>query len=96
MFEDLSVYNYEQFLSHFIRGAVENFVSNSKWYSLNRGVCEGMLIGGYTLDFALLINSHSYKFNSREKYVLFLEDHEKCNNIACVSALISHIEQSCS
>jgi len=91
-FEDLRYYTYEQFASHFLLGNAETFVSNSEWYSLYDGICEGTLIGGYTLNFALLLNSCYFKLQN--KYVLFLEDHEKFNDVATVSMFLSHIEQN--
>jgi muramoyltetrapeptide carboxypeptidase len=93
-FEDLQPYNYDQFMMHLVRGNPEHWVSNSKWHSLNDGLCEGTLIGGYTVNFALLVNSSYLKADNGKTYILFLEDHEKFSNIACVSMLLSHIEQS--
>ena len=93
VFEDLSHYDYEQFASHFLGEPPEDFIGSSEWYPLNGGICEGTLIGGYTWNFALMLNS-DYLSVCDHKYVLFLEDHESFSNIAAVSALISHIEQS--
>ncbi|MNE85188.1 LD-carboxypeptidase [compost metagenome] len=46
------------------------------------------------MNFALLANSGLYSPAEDEKVVLFLEDHEKYSNMACVSMLLSHLEQS--
>lgn len=93
-FVDLLPYNYEQFMMHFVKGNPESWQSNSNWYSIHHGICEGTLIGGYTVNFALSVNSSYLTIDSGKKYILFLEDHEKFNNISCVSMLLSHIEQS--
>ncbi len=94
IFENISDYNFEQFSSHLLRRDATDFVSNSKWYSLNPGICEGVLLGGYTLNFALSVNSRYLQIDRDRQYILFLEDHEKFNTVADVSMLLSHIEQS--
>lgn len=94
IFEDLRYYDYMQFSSHFINGCAGAFVSNSNWKTINNGVCEGILIGGYTRNFALLTGSTYFPYDNKVKYILFLEDHEKFSNINEVSSYISHIEQS--
>jgi muramoyltetrapeptide carboxypeptidase len=94
IFDDLRYYDYMQFCSHFVKGYTEEFVSNSKWQSIIDGVCEGKLIGGYTRNFALLLGSSYFSYNKNEKYILFLEDHEKFCEMNEVSSYISHIEQS--
>lgn len=93
-FVELQDYAYEQFSSHLINKNAGYFVSNSKWYSLKKGVCSGILIGGYTLNFALSVNSEYLHIDKSKKYILFLEVHEKFSCLAAVSMLISHIEQS--
>jgi len=93
-FLDLRYYDYEQFCSHFLKGNVEDFVSNSEWYSCNGGVCKGMLMGGYTENFALMVNSEYLAVSSQNKYLLFLEDIEEYSDIRRVSMFISSIEQS--
>ncbi len=94
IFEDLRYYDHMQFSSHFIDGYTGVFTSNSKWKTINKGVCEGILIGGYTRNFALLTGSAYFSYDDRQKYILFLEDHEKFCEINEVSSYIAHIEQS--
>lgn len=91
---DLLHYNYEQFASHFLQGNVTSFQPNSQWVSICPGTCEGALIGGYTLNFALLLNSRYFRFDPEEKYILFLEDHERFSDVSAVSMYLSHMEQS--
>jgi muramoyltetrapeptide carboxypeptidase len=93
-FADLRYYDYMQFSSHFLSGYTGEFVSNSKWKTIKKGVCEGILIGGYTRNFALLTGSTYFPYDNSKKYVLFLEDHEKFCKLNEVSSYISHIEQS--
>lgn len=93
-FANLQPYNYKQFTAHFIQGQPDAWVNNSQWHSLHDGKCEGVLIGGYTVNFALSVNSDYLKVDDGKKYILFLEDHEEFSSIACVSMFLSHIEQS--
>ena len=93
-FEELKDYTYEQFSSHLMCRDAVDFTSNSKWYSINKGICEGILIGGYSWNFALSVNSAYFHIDKNKKYILFLEDHEKFSCVAAVSMLLSHIEQS--
>lgn len=94
LFGDLRHYDYEQFVSHFLRGTVTDFKPNSQWVSICPGTGEGVLVGGYTLNFALLVNSAFGMFDPTKRYILFLEDHERFSDIAAVSMYLSHIEQS--
>ncbi|MEG0852664.1 MAG: LD-carboxypeptidase [Angelakisella sp.] len=93
-FAELQPYTYHQFSAHLLKQDAGSFVSNSKWYSLYKGVCEGILIGGYTLNFALSVNTEYLHIDKNKKYILFLEDHERFNCVAAVSMLLSHIEQN--
>jgi Uncharacterized proteins, homologs of microcin C7 resistance protein MccF len=95
MFNDLRYYDYMQFRTHFIDKNVSEFTHNSEWKTLNAGKATGKLIGGYTRNFAMILgNSKYFKYDTQEKYILFLEDHEKFSSVAEVSSYISHIEQS--
>lgn len=89
-----AVYTQKQFFSHLVDGAAENFVSNSQWHTLCGGVGEGILIGGYLLNFALSLGSPFFVFDQTKQYVLFLEDHEMFSSVPEISPLLSHIEQS--
>jgi len=93
MFYDLRYYDYKQFLSHFAEGDIKIFTKSSDWHTMNGGVTEGFLIGGYTRNFSLLLGNKYFKYDKQMKYILFLEDHEKFSDIAKVSSFISHIEQ---
>lgn len=94
MFSDLRHYDYRQFESHLLQGNVTDYKPNSPWVSICPGTCEGLLIGGYTLNYALLVNSRYGGFDPSKEYILFLEDHEKFSDIPKVSMYLSHIGQS--
>ena len=94
MFFDLRHYDYCQFSARFIDGNASKFVQNSSWETLFPGACEGTLIGGYLRNFAMIFGNNYFSYDKSKKYLLFLEDHEKLNNVAAVSSFISHIEQT--
>ena len=94
-FFDLRHYDYMQFVSHFLEGhSIEHFVSDNKWITLRGGICEGILIGGYTTLFGLMLSNRYFDYDTDKKYLLFLEDHERFNNIGAVSTYLSFIGQS--
>jgi len=94
MFYDLRHYDYLNFANHFIEKNEEKYIMDSQWKTLNSGVCEGILVGGYIRNFALLLGSDYFNNNKNKKYILFLEDFEKFNSIAKVSSYLTHIEQN--
>jgi len=94
-FFDLRYYDYQQFCSHFVEGYVaEQFVSDSKWKTLRGGNCEGVLIGGYTSLFGLMFTNEYFKYDTANKYILFLEDHERFSGVGEVSTYLTFIGQS--
>jgi muramoyltetrapeptide carboxypeptidase len=94
IFADLNHYDYTQFCHHFIDGDVNLFEKNSEWKSITGGTGEGILIGGYTLNFALSLGSKYFNIDKSKDYVLFLEDHINFSSPWLISSYISHIEQS--
>lgn len=93
-FINLTDYNYKQFISRLMDGGTGFFEQNSKWETINKGSCEGTLIGGYLINFAVMLNGKFFPLDLSRKYVLFLEDHEQFSSPAVVSKYLSHIEQS--
>ena len=93
LFEDLRQYNWEHFVMHLMEGPAKAHTANSLWHVQREGVASGILVGGYSRNVAMLMNGEYFKYDPNEKYLLFLEDHEKFGGPAYVSAMISHIEQ---
>lgn len=93
-FENLSHNDYTQFAAHFVDGPAAAHTPSGPWRTLRGGVCEGVLIGGYALNFALLMGGAYFSYDASKRYVLFLEDHEKFSEVNHVSALLAHIEQN--
>ncbi len=94
-FFDLRYYDYMQFFSSFVEGyQATQFVSDCQWKTLHGGIGEGTLIGGYASLFGLMLGNERFKYDSRKKYLLFLEDHERFSDIGAVSTYLAFISQS--
>ena len=93
MFSDLRAYDWESFAAH-LMGDAPCHVQDSPWRMQHPGTAEGVLIGGYARNIALMTGCAFFPPDKKEKYVLFLEDHEKFGGPAYVSSLLSWVEQS--
>lgn len=93
-FLNITDYNYQCFQSAFLNNDIPIFCSNSKWEVIREGKCEGTLIGGYLVNFAVMLNGSYFKYDDCGKYILFIEDHINFSSPAVVSKYFSHIEQS--
>lgn len=94
LFNDFRNYDYDNFQRHLVLDNADLHVPNSSWLVQNTGTAEGILIGGYARNFAMLLGSKYFPIDLKEKYLLFLEDHEMFGDAAYVSAMLSHIEQT--
>jgi len=93
-FRDLRYCDYAQFTAQFIEGnKTDALRGNGGWRVIRSGVCEGVLIGGYTQNFALHLGGEFFRYDPQRKYILFLEDHERFSSVAGVSVYLSHVEQ---
>jgi muramoyltetrapeptide carboxypeptidase len=94
VFDGLRYYDYKQFIINFVDDHTRSFYKNSEWKTINDGICEGLLIGGYTGNIARLINSKYFYYDRGCEYILFLENYEKYNSPASISVDLSYIEQN--
>lgn len=94
LFDDLTTYDDKQFKMWHMDGTVKEHLSNSPWHVQNIGIGEGILIGGYSRNFALLQGTQYFNYDKNMDYLLFIEDHEMFGGVDYVSAMLSHIEQS--
>ncbi|MCL2362941.1 MAG: LD-carboxypeptidase [Defluviitaleaceae bacterium] len=93
-FSDLRHYDYMQFCAHFVEGySAKGFEPNSERRTLHGGQCEGVLIGGYTTLFALMIPNRHLTIKEQD-YILFLESHEKYGKIGITAEELAFIEQT--
>ncbi len=93
-FANLTEYNDRQFMTHFIDKTPVEFEKNSDWSTICFGTGEGILIGGYVGNFALLLGGKYFPYSKEQKYLLFLEDYADFSEPASISMYLSHIEQS--
>lgn len=94
LFGNISEYDRKQFLSHLVDGNVTNFVSNSDWRTIMEGQCEGHLLGGYLVNFALSLGSRFFPYPTDRKYILFIEELDQFQSVYDVSMLLTCIGQS--
>jgi muramoyltetrapeptide carboxypeptidase len=93
IFGDLRYYDYVQFFSNFVNGPAKQFIPNRKIKIIVPGKCDGIIVGGYTVNTALLMGSKYFSYSHDNKYIVLLEDHEKFSRPEHIHACISHIEQ---
>lgn len=93
-YKDLRQYDWEHFTMHLMNGPAAQHTANSDWHVQFAGQAEGILVGGYSRNIAMMVDGPYFSCDPNEKYLLFLEDHEKFGGPDYVSAMISHIEQS--
>ncbi len=94
LFAGWTDYNRRHFEGHILSDSMEVHEKNSPWLELTPGAAEGVLVGGYTLNFALLLGTDYFPVDLKEPHILFLEDHEMFGGPDHVSAMLGYIEQS--
>lgn len=93
LFEDLRLYDYRNFQNMLMRDKAVRHEHNSEWVTLHGGKASGVLVGGYSRNFAMLLGSAYFPIDLNQSYVLFLEDHASFGNVDYISAMLTHIEQ---
>ncbi|MCI8639689.1 MAG: LD-carboxypeptidase [Coprococcus sp.] len=92
LFKNITQYDEAQFMDHIVTGKAAKHSSNSAWQVQTTGKAEGILVGGYARNFALLLNGGYFPIDLKKKYILFIEDADNFG-VGYVSAMLSHIEQ---
>lgn len=69
-------------------------MSDSNWKTVCKGSCNGTLIGGYISLFGLMLTNKYFNYDINQKYLLFIEDHEKFSAVGEVSTYLAFIGQS--
>lgn len=93
-FVEPTEYDCRHFEGHILSDSMTEHEKSSPWRVLNPGRAEGVLCGGYTLNFCLLLGTQYFPVDLKEPHLLFLEDHEKFSGESQVSAFLGHVEQS--
>lgn len=94
LFDNISEYDQKQFVSHLIEGNVTDYISNSDWYTITEGRCEGRLVGGYLLNFVLTLGNKFFPYQTGRNYILFIEELDQFQSIQEVSMFLTCIGQS--
>ena len=92
-FLDMTWYDEKHFFEHMVYDCMREHVANSEWKVQTHGRAEGILIGGYARNFAMILGSKYMPVDYAQKYILFVEDHESFGGVDYVSAMLTHIEQ---
>ena len=87
-------YDRRHFEGHILSDSMTLHEKSGPWLTLTPGVAEGTLVGGYLMNFCLLLGTKYFPVDLQKPYILFLEDHEKFSDLGHVSALLAHLEQS--
>ncbi|HBL84667.1 MAG: hypothetical protein A2Y17_11070 [Clostridiales bacterium GWF2_38_85] len=91
-FDNLTDYNRQSFEKRLMTTDTDYF-NNSEWRTIHEGDCEGVLTGGYLVNYASLQGSTYFDLDKSKKYLLFIEDHEMFSSPAVVSKWFSNLEQ---
>lgn len=67
------------------------YEKSQEWHIITQGKCEGILIGGYLVNYAALFGN-PYFIPITEKHILFIEDHKMFSSPAIVSKWFSNLE----
>jgi muramoyltetrapeptide carboxypeptidase len=89
-----SEHNRACFLEAFRTDSPPAFRQSAGWYIVTHGTAEGILIGGYLANFALMVGSPYFRFSPEQRHLLFLEDHISFTSPPAFSRYLSHIAQS--
>ena len=94
LYNNISEYDRKQFTSHLVDGNVTHYVSNSNWHTIKAGHCEGILMGGYLVNFVLSLENRFFPYQMDKNYILFIEESEKYQSVYDVSMFLTCIGQS--
>lgn len=91
-FDTLTEYNRKSFEKRLMTTDTDYF-KNSEWRTICEGRCQGVLTGGYLVNYVSLQGSAYFNLDKSKQYLLFIEDHEMFSSPAVVSKWFSNLEQ---
>lgn len=92
-FDGLSAYNRQSFEQRLMYGGTTH-EKGSTWRTVRGGKCEGILTGGYLVNYAVMLSGEYFHIDRTKPHLLLIEDHEKFSSPAVLSKYFSHIGQS--
>lgn len=90
-FENLTEYNFHSFEKRFMT-AETRYDKSAPWKTIRAGECEGVLVGGYLVNYAALYGLEYYPEIPYDSCILFIEDHEMFSSPAVVSKWFANLE----
>lgn len=90
-FENLTDYNRQSFEKRLMTDETK-YVKSAPWKIIRAGKCEGVLVGGYLVNYAALYGLEYYPEIPYDSSILFIEDHEMFSTPAIVSKWFSNLE----
>lgn len=93
LYGGVSEYDRAQFAAHFFQGGPAAHAESGPWHTLVPGRCEGCLLGGYLVNFALSLGSPYCPFPRDRRYILFLEESERFHCVPDAGIFLTYIEQ---
>lgn len=90
-FENLTDYNRQSFEKRLMTDETK-YVKSAPWKTIRAGKCEGVLVGGYLVNYAALYGLEYYPEIPYNSSILFIEDHEMFSTPAIVSKWFSNLE----
>ena len=90
-FETVSAYNLLSFEARLMRGDL-TYTPAQKWKTICPGRCEGVLTGGYLVNYATLWGLPWYPASPYETCILFIEDHEMFNEPSVIAKYFANLE----
>ena len=90
-FEHLTDYNRQAF-ENLLMTAGHKYMKSAPWKTIHPGKCEGVLAGGYLVNYAALYGLEFYREIPYDSCILFLEDHERFSSPAAVSKWLANLE----
>lgn len=92
-FDSITEYNLRSFEDRLIKPSA-SFGCSRDWTVLRGGKCEGILVGGYLPNFAMMLGGTYLNLSEDTPVILFLEDNERFSSPAVISKYLSHVGQS--
>lgn len=90
-FEHITDYNRQAFENRLMTTSDE-YIKSAQWKTIYSGKCEGVLVGGYLVNYASLYGLKYYPEMPYDSCILFIEDHERFSSPAAVSKWFANLE----
>ena len=90
-FDKLTAYNRQSIENRLMTAGID-YIKSAPWRTICPGRCEGVLAGGYLVNFAALYGLKYYPEIPYGKCILLIEDHEMFSSPSVVSKWFANLE----